>query len=221
MSEILIAKNIYKSYGNTPVLKNINLSVKRGEFLSIMGESGSGKSTLLSILGGNIKPDAGEVFIDGVCISSASDKELSALRRTSLGFVFQSLNLIPTLNITDNIMLPIYLHRANVSEARERLCELCEKLGISHLLSAFPEDISGGEAQRAAIARAMLHSPSVLMLDEPTGSLDSKNACSLLELLAKLNAENALTVIQVTHSNRAASYGNRTVGICDGELLSL
>lgn len=221
MSEILRAEKIYKSYGNTPILKGIDLSVSKGEFLSIMGESGSGKSTLLSILAGNLRPDGGSVTLDGVCISTASDRELSELRRTSLGFVFQSLNLIPTLTLLDNILLPIYLQRGNVNEARERLSPLAKTLSIESLLSSFPEDVSGGQAQRAAIARAMLHSPSVLMLDEPTGSLDSKNACALLELLALLQRENSLTVIQVTHSRRAASYGDRTVGICDGELYTV
>lgn len=221
MNDIIVAKDIRKSYRSLPVLRGIDLSVRRGEFLSIMGESGSGKSTLLSILGGNIKPDGGEVTLDGISVTKAGDRELSRLRRTKLGFVFQSLNLIPTLNAKDNILLPIYLDHASVKNAGQKLDALADTLGIAHLLSSFPEDMSGGEAQRVAIARAMIHDPSVLMLDEPTGSLDSKNACALLELLSKLSRDSSLTVIQVTHSKRAARYGNRTVGICDGELFDI
>ena len=218
---MIIAKNICKSYGEARILKNIDLTVRDGEFLSVMGESGSGKSTLLGILGGNIPASSGEVTIDRESITGADDKTLSRLRRTKLGFVFQNLNLVPTLNAYDNIMLPIYLNRESVREKRARLEELSSIIGISHLMKAFPEKMSGGEAQRVAIARAILHDPSVLMLDEPTGSLDSKNSEALLDLLKRLNSELGLTVIQVTHSARAASYGNRTLTICDGRLETL
>lgn len=221
MNDVLNAKGIKKSYNGREILSGVDLSVKRGEFLSIMGESGSGKTTFLSILGGNLKPDSGEVTLDGVSVSSATDSELALLRRTKLGFVFQSLNLIPTLNAADNILLPIYLHRADICEAREKMLSLAQTLKISHLLSSFPEDMSGGEAQRVAIARAMIHDPLVLMLDEPTGNLDSANAHTLLEMLTDLNSTHSLTVLQVTHSTRAASYGSRTLGMCDGRLYDL
>ncbi len=218
---MIIAENIYKSYNGNAVLHGIDLKVNRGEFLSIMGESGSGKSTFLGILGGNLRPDSGSVTIDGESITSADDKTLSRLRRTKLGFVFQSLNLIPTLNAEDNILLPIYLDKGDISAKKDKLTELAKLLRISHLMRSFPEKMSGGEAQRVAIARAVLHDPSVLMLDEPTGSLDSKNAESLLTLLRELNQNMGLTVIQVTHSARAAAFGTRTVGIADGKLFDL
>lgn len=215
------AKNICKSYNGIPVLKSIDLCVADGEFVSVMGESGSGKSTLLGILGGNIPASSGDAYIDDVCVTQADDKTLSRLRRTKLGFVYQSLNLVPTLNAEDNILLPIYLSHESVAKKRKKLDELASLIGISSILHSFPEKMSGGEAQRVAIARAMLHDPTVLMLDEPTGSLDSKNALALLELLVKLKAELGVTVIQVTHSSRAAAFGDRTLSICDGTVKTL
>ena len=218
---MIVAKNICKSYNGRTVLDNVSLVINDGEFVSVMGESGSGKSTLLGILGGNIKPCSGVVELDGVCISSSDEKTLARLRRTKLGFVYQSLNLIPTLNAYDNIMLPIYLDRGNVKQKKIKLEELAHKVGITHILKSFPEKMSGGEAQRVAIARALLHDPSVLLLDEPTGMLDSKNSIALLELLSSLNKDLGITVVQVTHSNRASMYGSRTVSICDGKLEQL
>ncbi len=218
---MITAENITKSYNGTTVIHGIDLTVNKGDFLSIMGESGSGKSTLLGILGGNIKPDSGSVTLDGESITDADDKTISRLRRTKLGFVFQSLNLIPTLNAEDNILLPIYLNGGDLKENRKKLSELSKLIGIDKILSSFPEKMSGGQAQRVAIARAMLHEPSVLMLDEPTGSLDSKNSDQILVLLNDLNQKYGVTVIQVTHSEKAAAYGTRTVGISDGKLLTL
>jgi len=218
---MLIAKDIKKSYKTQQVLRGVSLTVEDGEFLSIMGESGSGKSTFLAILAGNLRPDTGHVTIDGESVTDADDKTLSKLRRTKLGFVFQSLNLIPTLNAEDNILLPIYLNGGDIRESKRKLNELSKLMGIDRLLASFPEKMSGGQAQRVAIARAMLHDPSVLMLDEPTGSLDSKNSEQILSLLNELNEKYGVTVIQVTHSARAAAYGNRTVGIADGKLFTL
>ena len=214
---MIVAKNICKSYNGRLVLNDVSLTVNDGEFVSIMGESGSGKSTLLGILGGNIKPCSGVVELDGVKIDHADTKALAKLRRTKLGFVYQSLNLIPTLNAYDNIMLPIYLGRADVSQKKKQLEEIASAVGITHVLRAFPEKMSGGEAQRVAIARALLHDPSVLLLDEPTGMLDSKNSVAFLELLSSLNRERGITIVQVTHSKRAAAYGTRIISICDGK----
>lgn len=215
---MLQAISLCKSYEHRPVLTDVSLTVEDGEFVSIMGESGSGKSTLLNILAGNMRPDSGRVCLDDIPLSQADDNTLSALRRTRIGFVYQSLNLIPTLNGADNILLPLYLNRQNVRDSREELHTLAEFLHISHLLSAMPATMSGGERQRVAIARAMLHHPTVLFLDEPTGSLDSRSAKQVMELLRELNREKGVTVLQVTHSVIGAGYGSRVVRIRDGSI---
>ena len=216
---MLIATDIYKSYKNQPVLRGISLEVSEGEFVSIMGESGSGKSTLLSILAGNLPPDSGLVTLDGEEITSMSEKKLAGLRRTKLGFVYQALNLINTLNATDNILLPLYLGGESISRGKERMLGLASRLGISHLLKKMPQDMSGGERQRVAIARAMIHTPKILMLDEPTGSLDSRTTKEVLDLLTELKRETGVTVIQVTHSEEAALMTDRIIKICDGRIV--
>ncbi len=215
---MLKATQLYKNFGDQKILTGVDLSVADGEFLSIMGESGSGKSTLLSILAGNLRPDAGSVSLDGKEITAMRERELAKLRRTALGFVYQSLNLMPTLNAADNILLPLVLDRADLTRGRERMHSLAQTLGIGHLLGAFPRTMSGGERQRVAIARAMVHEPSVLMLDEPTGSLDARSTEEVMELLRELNRTHGVTVIQVTHSLFTAGYGNRTVTLADGRL---
>ena len=161
---MLVAKDVCKSYKKRPVLRGVSLEISEGEFVSIMGESGSGKTTLLSILAGNLPLDSGSVTLDGEEISAMSEKKLAALRRTKLGFVYQSLNLINTLNATDNILLPIYLAGENIKLGKERMHALAERLEIGHLLGKMPADMSGGERQRVAIARAMIHTPRILML---------------------------------------------------------
>ncbi len=216
---MLIATDIYKSYGTHRVLHGIDLTVTEGEFLSIMGESGSGKSTLLGILAGNLAPDSGSVLLDGTDICTLNDAQLAALRRTSLGFVYQSLNLIPTLNGEDNILLPLCLDGADMVKGREKMLELAEFLHIAHVLKAFPDTMSGGERQRVAIARALVHDPRILMLDEPTGSLDSAATASVMELLCRIKETFGVTVLQVTHSTAAAAYGDRTIYICDGRVM--
>lgn len=215
---MLQAKQLHKRYGEQTILAGVDLCVADGEFLSIMGESGSGKSTLLSILAGNLRPDAGSVTLDGRELTSMRERELAKLRRTSLGFVYQSLNLVPTLNAADNILLPLVLDRADLREGRERMKKFADTLRVSHLLGALPKTMSGGERQRVAIARAMVHEPSVLMLDEPTGSLDARSTEEVMELLRELNQTHGVTVIQVTHSALTAAYGNRTVTLTDGRL---
>lgn len=216
---MLIAKDIYKSYKNQQVLKGVSLEVPAGEFVSIMGESGSGKSTLLSILAGNLPLDSGSVILDGEEISTMSEKKLARLRRTKLGFVYQSLNLVNTLNGEDNILLPLYLGGENISLGKKRMRELVQRLEISHLIKKMPTDMSGGERQRVAIARAMIHTPKILMLDEPTGSLDSRTTKEVLNLLTELKRETGVTVIQVTHSEEAALMTDRIIKICDGRIV--
>lgn len=215
---MLVAKDVCKSYKNRPVLRGVSLEISEGEFVSIMGESGSGKTTLLSILAGNLPLDSGSVTLDGEEISAMSEKKLAALRRTKLGFVYQSLNLINTLNATDNILLPIYLAGENIKLGKERMHALAKRLEIGHLLGKMPADMSGGERQRVAIARAMIHTPRILMLDEPTGSLDSRTTKEVLTLLNELKTETGVTVIQVTHSEEAALMTDRIIKICDGRI---
>lgn len=217
---MLIAENVKKSYNNREVLKGIDLEIRDGEFVSIMGESGSGKSTLLSILSGNASPDEGKVTFDGFVISEAGEKELAKWRRTDLGFVYQSLNLISTLSAEDNILLPLYLAHEDMRAGREYMLKLAERMNISHLLSSMPESMSGGERQRVAIARALIHHPKILLLDEPTGSLDSKSTTEVLELISELHQEMGVAIVQVTHSLDAAQYSDRIIRIRDGEVES-
>ena len=216
---MLIAKDIVKSYGAQKVLRGVSITVADGEFVSIMGESGSGKSTLLSILAGNTRADGGTVEIDGVDITSFTHKERARVRRDTVGFVCQSLNLLPTLSGEDNILLPVILAKGDIKEGRKRMHELSETLNVTHLLKKLPEDMSGGERQRIAIARAIINKPKILMLDEPTGSLDSKNTEDVLNLLKKINAESGITVLQVTHSHAAAEVGDRIITISDGAVI--
>ncbi|MBQ7377386.1 MAG: ABC transporter ATP-binding protein [Clostridia bacterium] len=215
---MIYAEHLQKNYGDLPILTDVELHVPAGEFLSIMGESGSGKSTLLNILAGNLPPDGGRVSIGGEDIHALSDRELSRWRRTRLGFVYQSLNLIPTLTLRENILLPLYLSRTADAAACDKMAALSERFGITARLSAYPDECSGGQRQRAAIARAMLHDPDVLFLDEPTGSLDAESAAGVMELLSSINREGGLTVVQVTHSRLAAGYGTRTVLLRSGRL---
>ena len=217
---MLIAKNVKKSYNDREILKGIDLEIADGEFVSIMGESGSGKSTLLSILSGNASPDEGEVSFDGFIISGASEKALARWRRTDLGFVYQSLNLVSTLNAEDNILLPLYLAHADLKEGREYMYTLARRMNIEHLLSSMPDNMSGGERQRVAIARALIHHPKILLLDEPTGSLDSSSTLEVLRLISELNKELGVAVVQVTHSYDAAKYADRIIHVKDGEVVT-
>ena len=218
---MLIAKNVKKSYEKREILKGIDLIVNDGEFVSIMGESGSGKSTLLSILSGNLLPDEGEVTFDGFSISSATEKAMAKFRRGELGFVYQSLNLVSTLNGEDNILLPLYLAKEDVAKGREYMRELADRIGISHVLSAMPENMSGGERQRIAIARALIHHPKIIMMDEPTGSLDSKSTKEVLELISEIHRDMGISIVLVTHSQEAAEYADRIIYVRDGEVSSL
>ena len=217
---MLIAKDIVKNYKSQEVLRKATLTVLDGEFVSIMGESGSGKSTLLSILAGNMRADSGSVMLDGEDITSFGEKELAILRREKLGFVYQSLNLIPTLNAEDNILLPVFLARKPVASGKKRLEFLAERLEITKLLKKFPDDMSGGERQRVAIARALINEPKIIMLDEPTGSLDSRTTEEVLKLLSYINKEFGITIIQVTHSIEAAKAGDRIIRLIDGRVIT-
>ncbi len=213
------ATNIQKSYNGERVLFGVSLNIADGEFVSIMGESGSGKSTLLSILGGFLAADAGEVLLDGESVSQMSERRLAEIRSTALGFVFQGYKLIPTLTARDNLLLPAVLGGKSEDELKEYLQHLANALGIAGLLEKFPDQLSGGQCQRVAIARALLYKPKTLILDEPTGALDSEMEKRVMELLRAINQELGTTVVQVTHSKTVAEYGNRIVYLKDGKIV--
>ncbi len=209
-------KGVVKSYGGERVLKGIDLKIESGEFVSIMGESGSGKSTLLSILGGFLSPDEGRVFWSGEDISLFDDKKTSRLRSSKLGFVFQSYRLIPTLNVNDNLLLTATLGKRLSKETIEYKNELVEMFKLSESLNKFPTELSGGQAQRVAIARALVYRPEILILDEPTGALDSTMERVVMGELSRVNRNLGVTVIQVTHSPIVDAYAKRTVKLADG-----
>lgn len=213
------AVNIEKSYNGERVLFGVSLDIDDGEFVSVMGESGSGKSTLLSILGGFLDADSGKVLFDGEEIAKLSESRLAQLRCTSLGFVFQGYKLIPTLTAKENLLLPAVLGGNREDDLEEYLKKLTHALGISGLLDKFPDQLSGGQCQRVAIARALLYKPKTLILDEPTGALDSEMERRVMELLKKINSELGTTIVQVTHSKTVAGYGNRIVYLKDGKIV--
>ena len=216
---LLSCLNVTKYFGENRVLNDVSLEIERGSFVSIIGASGSGKSTRLTILGGIDKPTEGKVLLDGAEISTMSEKELAILRRTKLGFVFQFFNLAPYLTAEENVLLPIMLSGKVKDEDRQRANELMEYLGISELKNKLPGKMSGGEQQRIAIARGLIINPEVILLDEPTGNLDSKNSEEIMNLLKRINKEFNTTIVQVTHSDINARYGNVIITIKDGKII--
>lgn len=220
---ILEVNNIRKIYttrfgGNhVQALSGVNFSVEPGEFVAIMGESGSGKTTLLNILASLDKPTSGEVLLNGKNIVTMRDRDLSAFRRNHLGFVFQDFNLLDTFSLQDNIFLPLVLSGKPFSEMKRRLVPIAGQLGIESILHKFPYEVSGGQKQRCAVARALITQPELVLADEPTGALDSKSATQLLSLFCDIN-ESGQTILMVTHSLRAASHAGRVLFIKDGQV---
>lgn len=198
-------------------LNNVTFSVERGEYVAIMGESGSGKTTLLNILAALDKPTGGEVVLENKALSAIGEKEIAAFRRDNLGFVFQDFNLLDTFTVKDNIFLPLVLAKKDYKEMERRIKPVAEKLGIIDILDKYPYEISGGQKQRTAVARAIITEPKIILADEPTGALDSRSTESLLDVFAQINSEGQ-TILMVTHSVKAASKANRVLFIKDGEL---
>ena len=200
----------------TVALENVNLTVDRGEFLSIMGPSGCGKSTLLNIMGLLDAPTTGTIEINGTHTEGMKDKELAAFRNKTLGFVFQSFHLINSLNVLDNVELPLLYRRVSSSERRKLAQEVLEKVGLSHRMRHFPTQLSGGQCQRVAIARAIIGNPEIILADEPTGNLDSKMGAEVMELLHRLNKEDGRTIVMVTHNEEQGKQTSRTIRFFDG-----
>jgi putative ABC transport system ATP-binding protein len=221
---LLQAKKLRKNFtrGTTEVeaLRGVDLSISKGEFVSIMGPSGSGKSTLLHLIGGLDLPTSGEVLIDGEPIQNLSDQALSEFRRRKLGFIFQFFNLLPTLSALENVALPRLLDGQSISEVEGKAKALLTQMGLGARIGHRPDQLSGGEMQRVAIARALVTDPLLILADEPTGNLDSKSGEAVLRLLAEMARERGHTILMVTHDANAASFGTRLVRLRDGEIES-
>ncbi|MFC0477575.1 ABC transporter ATP-binding protein [Robertmurraya beringensis] len=219
---ILEAKQIHKSYGNKfnkqEVLKGINMFIEQGEFVSIMGASGSGKTTLLNVLSSIDHVSQGSIFVEGKEITQMRDKELALFRQKNLGFIFQDYNLLDTLTVKENILLPLSITKTPKKEADQKFTEVALELGIAELQHKYPNEISGGQKQRTSAARAFIHDPSLIFADEPTGALDSKAASDLLNKLSQLNQKRKSTIVMVTHDPVAASYCSRVIFLRDGQI---
>ena len=218
--EVRNLKKVYKTrFGGQEVeaLKDVNFTVEDGEFVAIMGESGSGKTTLLNILAALDKATAGKVILQGMDLSGISDKAIATFRRDNLGFVFQEFNLLDTFSLEDNIYLPLVLAGNNYKTMKGKLDPIADKLGITQLLKKYPYEVSGGQKQRAAVARALITDPKIILADEPTGALDSKSSDELLRLFGEVN-KMGQTILMVTHSAKAASCAGRVLFIKDGEV---
>ena len=208
--------------GESPViaLNDVDLQIQDKAFVAIVGESGSGKSTLLHLLGGLDTPDEGEILVDGWSLTSADEKELTQYRRTRLGFVFQFFNLLPTLNVLENVCLPLQLQGRKEKEIRQRALELLEMVGLQHRVRHFVHQLSGGEMQRAAIARALIHQPSLVLADEPTGNLDTENAKRVMEAFRWIGEHGLTTLLIATHSAAVAASAHRVIRLANGVVAS-
>ena len=224
--ELLVVNNLKKVYttrfglNSVTALNGATFTVERGEYVAVMGESGSGKTTLLNIIAALDKPTSGEVMLDGKNIAAVKESAMTSFRRDNLGFVFQDFNLLDTFCVKDNIFLPLVLSGKSYDEMEVRLRFIAPKLGITDILQKYPYEISGGQKQRVAVARALITSPKLVLADEPTGALDSKNAKLLLECFEMLNKQLDATILMVTHDSFAASYCKRVVFIRDGRVFT-
>ncbi len=221
---VLEAINVYKSYRRgdhvVTALSGVTVTVSAGERVAVMGPSGCGKSTLLHLCGAMDRPSSGEIHLDGQRLCTLDDDQLTRLRRRQVGFVFQSFNLLPTLTIAQNIGLPLLLSGSSEDEARTAAKELAERVGLTRRLDHLPQQLSGGEVQRAAIVRAVIHEPTVLIADEPTGNLDSDNGQRILELLLQLNEQSKTAIIVATHDETVARQLDKVVSLRDGQVLN-
>jgi putative ABC transport system ATP-binding protein len=223
MQTAIEVKNLYKSFKlgkeNLDILKGLSFTIDKGEFLSIMGPSGCGKSTLLYLLGGLDNPTKGNILINGRDYASMKEKEKSKMRRRELGFVFQFYNLVPNLNVEDNILLPILLDGKKPGDYKKELDKILDVIEMSTRRKHTPRELSGGQQQRVAIARALLFNPEIILADEPIGNLDSKSGLEIMKLFETINKDFGKTIVQVTHSVEAAAFGSRILNLKDGEIV--
>lgn len=222
MQVVIEASDLVKTYRmgelSVDVLKGVNVSIRQGEFVSIMGPSGSGKSTLLYLMGGLDKPTSGSIKIQGRELRKIRDKQSSIMRRREIGFIFQFYNLIPNLNVEENIMLPLLLDGKRLKKHKAKMEEILGVVGLSDRRKHTPRELSGGQQQRVAIARALINEPDIILADEPIGNLDSTTGTEIMMLLQKINRGSGKTVVQVTHSMDAAEYGDRVIHVRDGRV---
>ena len=220
--DVVVLVDVDKSYNGYVVFRGLNFAVKRGEFVGIFAPSGYGKSTIIHLIAGIDKPDRGRIFVDGVEVSSLSEKESALFRRKRIGIVFQFFNLFPTLTALENVMLPLELMGVKSSEAKKRSIEVLKLVGLGDKLHRFPAQLSGGEQQRVAIARALVTEPAIILADEPTGNLDERNAISIFELLKEINRDRGSTILMATHDKEHASkYVTRAVTIRDKKIVEM
>jgi len=220
MSDLVIVKNLSKTFRKVEAVRAVSFIVKEGEFLAIQGHSGSGKTTLLSLLAGLEKVDSGKILIDKKDITKLSEDELALFRRDNIGIVFQSFNLIQTLNVVENIALPLFPAYTDKNKLIRRVEEIAKGVGLSHRLTHYPNELSGGEQQRVAIARALINNPKLIFADEPTGNLDSKTGKKIIELLKNLNKKKNLTIVMVTHDDEIAKNSDRIIKLKDGMIIN-
>ena len=218
--KMITAKNIHKSFGDLEVLKGVDLNIAKGEIVSIVGPSGAGKTTLLQILGTLDKPNGGEVLVDGIDFSKLSEKELAAFRNKHIGFIFQFHQLLPEFTALENVMIPALIARKDSKKATLKAKELLEYLQLSDRMEHKPSELSGGEKQRVAVARALMNDPALILADEPSGSLDSKNRDELHKLLFDLRDKFGLTIVIVTHDKELAALSDRVIEMKDGKIIN-
>ncbi len=221
-TEKIKLSNVSKVYNahSIKAVQNVNLNIHTGEMIALMGQSGCGKSTLLNLIGGIDRPSAGQLFVDNQDISLLSDQDLTKLRQTKIGFIFQFFNLLNTLTVLENVLLPLQLSGQTLKQSKEQTEDILEQVGMVSRKNFYPSQLSGGQMQRVAIARALIHQPDIILADEPTGNLDSENGEQVMALLVQLSKTNQTTMIMATHSLEIAKYAQRTLMMKDGQFIN-
>jgi putative ABC transport system ATP-binding protein len=220
MNKIIMVDQLSKTLGTVRAIDNVSFDIREGEFAAIQGPSGSGKSTLLGLLAGLEKPDKGNIVLANKQLTAMTEDELAIFRRYNIGFVFQAFNLIPTLNLAENIAIPLFPERIGKKEIFQRAQEIAGNVGLSERLEHYPSQLSGGEQQRVAIARSLINKPKIVFADEPTGNLDTNTGTQIIELLRKLNLETGQTFVLVTHDDKIAEESDRIIRLIDGRIIN-